>query len=338
MSIPNSPGGKPSVANIASANIAMGIPSMQDVCLLPEITTPTVNDNRPFQCTICGNRFRQQCHLTQHIRIHTNDRPYHCSHCEKAFKQKSQLNQHERIHTGEKPYQCHLCAKAFPQAGQLYSHKKTHGINPRVTKDPPEGADVPRRGRKRKNKNPSQVVLAPPPVAYLIESLHRPGLPPQYDHLSSVVPTKERKIRENSKHQLQVTDPLPPPEKPQRLEDLTQALLRDDPLSTVQNRQRLIPVTRDQYQHFLQNQQLFYHHPEQYQQHYYQRPESSRETFTTITTSLPPATTLTQSVKNFKASEAPGKQPETQTANVKVEEIPSHLKDLERLIPSYEQT
>lgn len=48
-------------------------------------------DNRPFLCNICGNRFRQQCHLTQHIRIHTNDRPYQCSHCDKAFKQKSQV-------------------------------------------------------------------------------------------------------------------------------------------------------------------------------------------------------------------------------------------------------
>ena len=74
------------------------IPSMHGVCLLPENfdnilkqEQPPPVDNRPFVCTICGNRFRQQCHLTQHIRIHTNDRPYQCSHCEKAFKQKSQV-------------------------------------------------------------------------------------------------------------------------------------------------------------------------------------------------------------------------------------------------------
>ena len=82
-----------------SINInSIGFPTMQGVCLLPdnfnllkkgEPSLPV--DNRPFPCTICGNRFRQQCHLTQHIRIHTNDRPYHCSHCEKAFKQKSQV-------------------------------------------------------------------------------------------------------------------------------------------------------------------------------------------------------------------------------------------------------
>lgn len=83
----------------SSASIG-ALPSIQEVqYLLPDSANPpifrhterSVIDNRPFPCNICGNRFRQQCHLTQHIRIHTNDRPYHCSHCEKAFKQKSQV-------------------------------------------------------------------------------------------------------------------------------------------------------------------------------------------------------------------------------------------------------
>ncbi|XP_057294821.1 zinc finger protein 22-like [Hydractinia symbiolongicarpus] len=126
-------------------------------------------DDRPFQCDTCGNRFRQQCHLQQHIRIHTNNRPYQCSYCEKKFKQKSQLDQHERIHTGEKPYQCPLCEKAFPQAGQLYSHKKTHGIDPKSNRTPRT------QTRKRKSQETSEKkpkVISPPPVVYLMESYH----------------------------------------------------------------------------------------------------------------------------------------------------------------------
>ena len=50
-----------------------------------------MKDDRPFVCQTCGNKFRQQSHLQQHIRIHTNHRPYKCRFCEKAFKQKSQV-------------------------------------------------------------------------------------------------------------------------------------------------------------------------------------------------------------------------------------------------------
>ena len=77
----------------------VSLPGIQEVQYMVPQTVSTlfrqqekaIVDNRPFLCELCGNRFRQQCHLTQHIRIHTNDRPYHCQHCEKAFKQKSQV-------------------------------------------------------------------------------------------------------------------------------------------------------------------------------------------------------------------------------------------------------
>ncbi|XP_012553576.1 zinc finger protein 713 [Hydra vulgaris] len=84
---------------------------------------------RPFVCHVCGRKFRQRCHVDQHLRTHTNVRPYHCSYCAKSFKQKSQINQHERIHTGVKPYKCGMCAQAYPQATQLRYHMKSHVDN-----------------------------------------------------------------------------------------------------------------------------------------------------------------------------------------------------------------
>ena len=58
-----------------------------------KLTSREMKEDRPFLCQTCGNKFRQLCHLQQHIRIHTNDRPYKCHFCEKAFKQKSQVSQ-----------------------------------------------------------------------------------------------------------------------------------------------------------------------------------------------------------------------------------------------------
>ena len=46
---------------------------------------------RPFMCHVCGKKFRQRCHVDQHLRTHTNVRPYQCSYCTKSFKQKSQV-------------------------------------------------------------------------------------------------------------------------------------------------------------------------------------------------------------------------------------------------------
>jgi len=39
-------------------------------------------DLRPFVCSDCGKRFRQQSHKTQHVRIHDNEKPFVCFYCE----------------------------------------------------------------------------------------------------------------------------------------------------------------------------------------------------------------------------------------------------------------
>merc|ERR1712226_1665755 len=52
---------------------------------------------KPYPCLECDARFKQLCHLKQHMRAkHTGERPYQCRFCDKKFVQMCHLQQHER--------------------------------------------------------------------------------------------------------------------------------------------------------------------------------------------------------------------------------------------------
>ncbi|PIK50496.1 hypothetical protein BSL78_12626 [Apostichopus japonicus] len=61
-----------------------------------------------------------------HEKIHSDVRPFQCTFCGKRFRQQSVLKAHERIHTGERPYRCGICGKAFKQQGHVKEHTKKH--------------------------------------------------------------------------------------------------------------------------------------------------------------------------------------------------------------------
>uniref|UniRef100_A0A8C4RAE7 C2H2-type domain-containing protein n=1 Tax=Eptatretus burgeri TaxID=7764 RepID=A0A8C4RAE7_EPTBU len=81
---------------------------------------------KPYQCTICGKRFRWQSHLVIHLGSHTGEREFRCTECGKSFRQKASLECHLRCHTGERPYECTECGKDFTLKSSLVKHARTH--------------------------------------------------------------------------------------------------------------------------------------------------------------------------------------------------------------------
>uniref|UniRef100_UPI00358E7528 zinc finger protein OZF-like n=2 Tax=Myxine glutinosa TaxID=7769 RepID=UPI00358E7528 len=81
---------------------------------------------KPYQCTICGKRFRWQSHLVIHLGSHTGEREFRCTECGKTFRQKASLECHLRCHTGERPYECTECGKDFTLKSSLVKHARTH--------------------------------------------------------------------------------------------------------------------------------------------------------------------------------------------------------------------
>lgn len=81
---------------------------------------------KPFGCSVCGQRFNQNANLKTHMRVHTGEKPFTCSICETRFRQQYSLDRHMRIHTGEKPFSCGVCSKRFLQLGDLKRHRSVH--------------------------------------------------------------------------------------------------------------------------------------------------------------------------------------------------------------------
>lgn len=62
-------------------------------------------------CVICGNTFRSNYNLKQHLLTHSQIRQYPCSYenCLQTFRQISALQTHEKIHRNENRKQCPDC-------------------------------------------------------------------------------------------------------------------------------------------------------------------------------------------------------------------------------------
>uniref|UniRef100_A0A8C5WFA9 Uncharacterized protein n=1 Tax=Leptobrachium leishanense TaxID=445787 RepID=A0A8C5WFA9_9ANUR len=84
------------------------------------------NEDQPFSCPDCGEKFTDIIALKIHIRSHTGKKTFKCPECGKCFSKPSYLKVHRRIHTGEKLFKCQECEKCFTQVSNLAHHKRIH--------------------------------------------------------------------------------------------------------------------------------------------------------------------------------------------------------------------
>lgn len=91
------------------------------------VETPSLNlDNeKRFQCNVCGKGFYYLSWLIKHYRTHTGEKPFICKECGKGFSLSGNLTSHYRTHTGEKHYICNICGKKYAQLSGLKYHQRT---------------------------------------------------------------------------------------------------------------------------------------------------------------------------------------------------------------------
>ena len=95
-------------------------------------------------CDICGNRYRKEAGLRQHMAsAHTEHREYQCRHPKcmqdgkiKGFTTKARFLQHQRIHMGIKPFMCKHCEYRSTRSDNVLFHaRKVHKIEKPTKKD-----------------------------------------------------------------------------------------------------------------------------------------------------------------------------------------------------------
>lgn len=101
--------------------------------------------DRKFPCNICGKKFKENTHLTVHMRSHTGERPYYCQVCEKGFLANSDLTRHKktnahlilaqsygtpsqtsRVDDADRKFPCNICGKKFKENTHLTKHVRGH--------------------------------------------------------------------------------------------------------------------------------------------------------------------------------------------------------------------
>nr|XP_020496261.1 zinc finger protein OZF-like [Labrus bergylta] len=81
---------------------------------------------KPFSCSVCGNRYYIKTSLTTHMKLHSEGKRFSCSFCHKTFLARAEMVTHMRVHTGEKPFGCSICGIRFAQSSNLTSHLRVH--------------------------------------------------------------------------------------------------------------------------------------------------------------------------------------------------------------------
>ncbi|CAJ1082830.1 zinc finger protein 135-like isoform X1 [Xyrichtys novacula] len=83
-------------------------------------------EEKPFVCSVCGQRYRYKHTLNIHMRLHSEGKHIKCPVCKKSFLWQAEIERHMRTHTGEKPFSCQFCGMRFAVSSNLNSHLQVH--------------------------------------------------------------------------------------------------------------------------------------------------------------------------------------------------------------------
>ena len=90
----------------------------------------------PLSCKICGENFKGETELENHMRTHKENSHYLCDICGFASVQMKKVIEHRRTHTGEKPFECKVCSYRCARRDNLMLHyrkrHKTEAVLPRI--------------------------------------------------------------------------------------------------------------------------------------------------------------------------------------------------------------
>ncbi|KAF4994612.1 hypothetical protein FGRMN_5681 [Fusarium graminum] len=92
-------------------------------------THKKIHSRTPFKCDACGKRFKTQDEYDQHILEHANDltnKPNACHVCGRRFTTKGKLNRHMSSHSEDRPFKCDKCGSDFKFKEGLTGHKRRH--------------------------------------------------------------------------------------------------------------------------------------------------------------------------------------------------------------------
>ncbi|XP_066956205.1 zinc finger protein 32-like [Macrobrachium rosenbergii] len=86
------------------------------------------DEEKRFECKLCGKRFTRKGSLVPHMNIHLGVKKFECHVCNKRFVQKGNLDMHiKKSHVTDNPFECFVCKKRFMLNKQLERHFASHG-------------------------------------------------------------------------------------------------------------------------------------------------------------------------------------------------------------------